>query len=351
MRVLLTGIGAPGTPGTVHCLRNGGPVRIIGCDADPDPDNAHLVDAVYHVPRPDNPEYLDEIASICIWESVDVVLPQTTAEVEFLSRTKHQRHLLDAGARVACANGHAVKGANDKAHVMEAFAAIGLPSPEFLIISDRQWLYEAKDRFGLPFVIKPRSSNGSRGVRIVRDDNWIVDHFLTDKPDGLSTTMTAMSLILAAMESDEGGAPELIAMEFLPGDEFSVDVFRGLHAQAAVPRLRKKMRGGICTHAVVEMRQDLINYSLKAAKHLALTGAFGFQYRLDGDGVPKVIECNPRVQGTMCASYYAGLNAPWLAVREAMMDHPTEINLIDGNIEFRRCWSGVGFVDEVAECV
>lgn len=344
--ILLTGIGAPGSPGTVQCLRRNRerPVHLIGCDVISDPANAHLVADVFQVPSPKNPKYLATIESLCDRVSVDVILPQTTAEVEFLARTKRQRRLLEStGTRVACANGHAVKRANDKASVMECFKQVGLPAPQFDVVASSDELVEYASRHGFPFVVKPRRGNGSRGVRIVCEMRRSVDRFMEEKPGSLWASLTDLVLTL------RDDFPELIAMEYLPGPEYTVDCFRGLHAQEAVPRLRKATRGGITTHAVIDMRSDLVLNSLEAARHLSLTGAFGFQYRVDADGVPKVIECNPRVQGTMVASLYAGLNAPWLAVRETIMDFPQphEVQLINKQVEYRRVWGGVVFIDGV----
>lgn len=344
--VLLTGLGAPGTPGTVHCLRNNGErdVRLVGCDMDPDPDNAHLVDSVWPSLPPEHPEYLDKIRGVCALSEINVIVPQTTREVEALSRTKARRYLMsETGAHVACADGYAVRQANDKGSVMAAFHMLGLPAPEFMPVKAISDLFAARDHFGYPFVVKPRAGNGSRGVRIVRPGRVTAEDFISTKPGSLDICFRDLCLIL------RGEFPEMIAMEYLPGDEYTVDCFRGTQMQAAVPRLRKKTRGGITTHAVVDMREDLIDYSLTAAKHLNLTGAFGFQFKMDRDGTPKVIESNPRVQGTMVTSFYAGLNAPWLAVREALCDFPNEYAITPGKVEFRRVWDGIGFVDKRVE--
>jgi carbamoyl-phosphate synthase large subunit len=338
---LLTGTGAPGTPGTIACLMEGVD-RIVGVDCRDVPQKG-LVDAFHVVPRPGE-GYIEAMIEVCQRENVDVILPQTTAEVEYLSRTKHRNRIRrESGAVVAAADGFAVKAANDKGAVMALFHMLKLPAPEFVRVSSIEQLQNAAVHFGWPdhpFVVKPACGNGSRGVRVVTEKRWDTRRFLDEKPSGLETDLRSLELVL------KNDFPDLIAMEYLPGSEYSVDCFRGLHVQEAVPRLRKETRGGICTHAVVEMRDGLREWSLLAAKHLGLFGAFGFQYRVDVDGTPKVIECNPRVQGTMVTSLYKGLNAPLLAVREAMGDHPTEITLNDDHVEYVRVWSGMEVVCE-----
>lgn len=82
---------------------------------------------------------------------------------------------------------------------------------------------------------------------------------------------------------------------------------------------------------------------------MGLTGAFGFQFIEDAEGVPKIIECNPRVQGTMVTAFYAGLNIPWLAVKEAITDPkdvvPHKWSGPPGSVHYIRQWTGVGVVD------
>ena len=87
--------------------------------------------------------------------------------------------------------------------------------------------------------------------------------------------------------------------------------------------------------------------ALLLAKHLGLFGAFGFQFKADNNGTPKVIDCNPRVMGTMVASMYAKLNAPWLAVREALGDHPQSIELSNESHRYVRRWAGGPVVSEL----
>jgi hypothetical protein len=123
--ILLTGVGAPGTPGTMACLRAGAGTAYLsvgGVDSDPESPGRYLVDRFASVPRPHEPGYLDAIIEAA--HGVDAILPQTTAEVEFLSRTKHRiRIQRETGAKVVAAIGSAVAGANDKGAVMKAAGA------------------------------------------------------------------------------------------------------------------------------------------------------------------------------------------------------------------------------------
>lgn len=79
------------------------------------------------------------------------------------------------------------------------------------------------------------------------------------------------------------------------------------------------------------------------AKALNLMYCFGFQFKLSEDGVPKLLESNPRVQGTMVSSVFAGFNLIYYSVME-VIGKPVEIsNLhIENRLKFKRYWGGVG---------
>ena len=139
-----------------------------------------------------------------------------------------------------------------------------LPLPKHIIITGK-------------VVIKPVVGHGSKGLRIIEADK--------------------VSLV----------------SEFIEGDEYTVDCYRDDSQFIAIPRKRDKIKNGISYKTTTENREDLIGYSKRLAEALDLKYAFGFQFIGD-----KLLECNPRVQGTMIASTYAGANLIYSAVKSAI---------------------------------
>ncbi|MBV9267045.1 MAG: ATP-grasp domain-containing protein, partial [Acidobacteriaceae bacterium] len=191
---------------------------------------------------------------------------------------------------------------------------------------------------GKPVVVKPPFSNGMRGVRVLKEDAWNVQRFLSEKPSGLEISFDELLSILRRGDT----WPELLVTEYLPGPEYSVDVFIGERTQVAIPRLRKSIRSGITFESQLEYREDMTQSSIRAAKHIGLRYAVGFQFKLDSEGVPKVLECNPRVQGTMVASVFSGTNVIWLGVKELAGDVPSGVPTHLKTGHFYRFWGGIG---------
>lgn len=351
LSILITGAGAPGTRGTVYALRENPerrPVRIVGVDSRSQCVGRYLVDKFHTVPSPEEPFYADELLGICKRESAQIVIPQTTREVEALSRKRD--FLAQHGVRTMVSGSQAIEIANSKWKLIREFEKLALPVPSYRFARSERELKEAVAALGypeLPVVVKPPLSNGMRGVRVLRENAWDVDRFLTQKPDGLEICLEDLLGILRRGRH----WPELVVSEYLPGQEYSVDVFMGSKVQVAIPRVRRVIRSGITFESSLEFREDISCYSIAASRHLNLQYAVGFQFKLDREGVPKVLECNPRVQGTMVASVFSGANVIWLGVREVSGDPPAEIPSPLKPSCFYRYWGGIavggGHADEI----
>jgi len=342
LKVLVTGGGAPGIAGTIYALRNnpdGESVKIVTCDMRDEVVGKYLADKFYQVPSAESPDFIESIMKIALQEKVDVILPQVTQELLPLAESLP---LFEAkGIKVAVSQKTSIIRANDKWLILEAAKASQVPFPKSYLTRSETELVKSANELGYPrkkVVIKPRLSSGLRGLRILSEEIWNVKRFLEEKPDSLEIKMDELLAILR-----NGPWPELIVQEFLPGMEYTVDVFRGRNGAVAIPRLREEIRTGITFRARVKLWKDLENFALKIAENLDLRYAFGFQFKLSEEGVPKLLECNPRVQGTMVTAMFAGCNIIWWAVKEALGEKivPKRPKRSADNMLFIRYWGGI----------
>lgn len=347
LAVMVTGAGAPGIAGTLYALRrnpDGVRVRVVTTDIRADPVGRHLADDFVQLPAPEDPSYLGVLEHACRERGVEVLLPQTTREIAVVSAARER--LADRGVRTVAAEGAAVEIGNSKlglVQAMERSAELRPFVPRFAVARSGAEVEATVRRMGYPgapVAIKPCVSNGMRGFRVLRERAWDLGRFMSEKPSGVEITLDALLEILG-----DGACPEMLVMEYLPGAEYSVDAFRGRLAEVAVPRLRRVIRSGISFENSIELRTDLMDATLGAARAVGLTSCFGLQFKLDADGRPKVLECNPRIQGTMVASCFAGVNLIWMAVREAIGHPVSPGSWTLRPAEFVRYWGGVGVVD------
>ena len=339
--VLITGAGAPGIAGTIYALRENPErktFRIISTVINEDAVGKYLTDVFYQVPPPEEDDYIRSLERIVRDEDVDIIIPQTTREIFILA--EHMDHFRSLGAEVVVSPAESIKIANDKYLLLKRAKQINIPCPRYYLTDSETTLREAAGLLDYPrerTVVKPRISHGMRGLRILSEESWNVEQLLSSKPEGLQTDLDSLVQILR-----RGKWPELIVSEYLPGEEYTIDVFRG-RTTVVILRKRRSIRSGISFDAEVDLREDLIEYCTNLAVALNLKYCFGFQFKIARDGIPKLLECNPRVQGTMVASVMAGFNLIYYAVMEALGE-PAAVDgfEINNGTCFVRYWGGVG---------
>ena len=268
---------------------------------------------------------------------IDVLFPLVTREL-FLFSDNYKR-FEEKNTKVIVSPGSALHIANNKSKLHLHLAQHHILTPNFRLATTLNELARAFDDLGYPHkkvCIKPSISNGSRGVRIVDPASSDYDLLFNEKPNSLFIRKEELFRILEGKDF-----PELLVAEVLPGEEFTIDTLMN-HGEPLLvaPRLRSKMNGGISVAGEFVNNEEIISYTRSIASTLALHGPIGYQVKKAEDGRFKILEINPRIQGTSVALMGAGVNLPLLAVlQEAGMD--IEIPEIQWGTKFVR------FYDEV----
>lgn len=343
LTVLITGSGAPGIKGTIFSLQNNWDkrdIRIVGTDIKEEVIGTYICDSYYQIAKPNTQDYLDQLLEICDKESVSVLLPQNTAELSILAKN---RGLFEKqGTGIALSNNNAIDTANNKDKLLQCAEKLGVPTPQSYLVNTSEKLIEQATKLGWPnqsIVVKPPESNGMRGVRIIDESVDLKTKFYVEKPSSLYINMETLLGILGEE------FPELMVMEYLPGTEYTIDILMDEVTNVIVPRRRDVISSGITFQGTTENNHELITYSRKLATEIGLTSAFGFQFKLDYNGVPKLLESNPRIQGTMVLSTFAGANIIYGAVKQVLGEPIPEFNINWGS-KIIRYWGGMGICNK-----
>jgi carbamoyl-phosphate synthase large subunit len=189
--------------------------------------------------------------------------------------------------------------------------------PKFKVVKSYQQFLEAIDFIGYPqqsFCIKPGLSNGGRGIRIVDDSINRFDQLFNYKPNSLYTSFNDLNGIL-----QQNNFPELLVSEVLPGNEITIDtIIENGKPQLILPRKRLKMISGITVQGEFFHDETVIDYANQVLNSLKLNGPIGIQLRQNSDDEYRILEINPRIQGTSVAAMGLNINLPELAVRNAL---------------------------------
>ncbi|WP_165842267.1 ATP-grasp domain-containing protein [Paenibacillus xerothermodurans] len=318
IKVVVTGAGSPGAAGVIKALRKVSDrnIHIIGLDASPTAVGRAMVDRFYHIPEATDQAFTRTVLDICKRESADVILPLVTKEL--FKFAEHKTLFDNKGTSVSVSDYEKLVIANNKGRLLEELAQAGFDAPRYRIIKTVEELDEAIRELGYPdnpVCFKPTLSNGSRGFRVLDPSKDRALLLFSEKPNSTYISITDLFDVLKHATR----IPEMVVMEYLPGQEYSVDLLADQgKVLTAIPRLREAMVGGITTRGVVVHEQPIIDYASQIVNHLGLHGNIGVQVRLDCNNKPKILEINPRIQGTIIHCVGAGVNLPYLAVKLAL---------------------------------
>jgi len=284
LRVLVTGAGGPAAIAAMKSLRADDSVELLAADMDPWAAGLYLVPtwARTLIPAGAAPGFADALLKRCLTLGVDVVLPTVDAELRPLAAAKAK--FAADGIELLLAPAAALDVILDKLILAQHCAdVVRVPRTEVFgpLVDPAQWTY--------PVIVKPRQGSGSRGVVIV-----------------------GSAAELAALDR----SAELIIQEFLPGEEYSVDVLAdaGGRVVASVPRLRARVDSGVSVGGRTVHDPQVEAFGRAVAQATGVTFVANVQCKRDASGAPALLEVNPRMPGTLGLTIASGVDMPRLAL-------------------------------------
>ncbi|HJU13549.1 MAG TPA: ATP-grasp domain-containing protein [Candidatus Nitrosotalea sp.] len=319
--VLLNGWGGFAGTSLIDCLKQnyeGRKVRVFCTDIKENPILQHKADGFAILPRGDSPRYLDALIRLCRREKIDVVIPGSNPEILTIARNRDL--LASNDIHPAVSDSEMLEQVMDKGQTYEILAESGIPVPDFYHVKTRKEFLHAIRKLGYPrnpVCFKPssyQSSGGARGFRILRKGNSLQKIILESKPGSAEIDHdTAMRLVETSKDLD------LLVMEYLPGNEFSVYVLadRG-EMLYCVANLRERIEQFYSFQAVTVDDRQVTSTCRRIVGALGLSYNVNIQLKMSSKRIPKVVEINPRMGGSIVLPSAAGVNLPYLAVKQAL---------------------------------
>jgi carbamoyl-phosphate synthase large subunit len=304
--VLVSASGAPGTAALLKGLRANGErdVRIVGTDMSERSVGRHLADAFHLVPAGSDPGFADAVLAIVEREGVDVVLPQSSFDLEGLAAHRDRFPV-----PVLVSSPDAIRRTNDKAETYALLQRLGIKGPDFRRVNGAAEVAAAAEELGYPdrpVCFKPVFSSGSRGFRILDPTVDRAHQLLHERPGSVAMRLEEAVELLP----DEGG-PDLLVMELATGGERTIDgIADGRRVVLGHPKTREAMRAGLAMYFVTLDDEELMATADRLVAELGIEWFFNIQ--LVGE---HVIEINPRISTIV---YQDDLNLPWLGVKRAL---------------------------------
>ncbi|MGA2384149.1 MAG: ATP-grasp domain-containing protein [Gemmatimonadales bacterium] len=256
------------------------PGRVHVADASPLSAAAYAAHVRHTLPGVLTPEYPESLAALCRRERVDLVVPLIDTELPVLAQC---RELVEAtGAKLLLPGASTVAIGADKRQFAAFVLQHGLDTPTVLdpdkVLSDNgPW----------PVFLKPARGSASIGARVV------------DGPEELRFYLARIR--------------EPVLLEFLDGEEFTVDVLCSDRGEplCIVPRLRIEVRAGEVSKGRTVREPRLIEVSRRLVDALPdASGVLTLQCIRTRAGRLAFIELNARFGGGYPLSYAAGADYP-----------------------------------------
>ena len=271
---MVTSIGSTGAQNLVRMLRAKAPNDwfIVAGDASPEHGGLGLAHKDVHLPRGDDPTYVERLISCLQAERIELLVPVMEAELKRV--TEHRARFEAMGVQVLLSPSTTIQTCMSKKRLAHLLDSLNIDTPAMIDP-------HTEPRF--PIFARPDFGSGSRGAHQVKD--------------------------LAELDRLRAQNQHWTLTEWIEGQEFSIDGF-SFHGDLvhAVCRSRDEVRNGLAFRStVVELgaREALL---VRLCKSLEIHGFFNFQFRRTESGRETYFDLNPRLGGAMVLSFAAGLD-------------------------------------------
>jgi biotin carboxylase len=276
----------------------------------PNKDALYLQNCDYAFVEPDisGEEYIAFCLDFCRKHGIDIFIPRK--ENVLISNKLAEFEALGVKVLV-CPDSRLMEIMDNKAETYQLLSngAANFVIPEYYVVNtvkEFQLAYEKLKAKGHNVCFKPVIGEGANGFRVISEQIVSIDHFFHNGI-GYRIPFPHACEVLSQQET----FPDLMVMEYLEGREYSIDcVSSQENLYAAIPR----MKGDGRVRELVE-QAELIKLAQDFHQEFKIPFVFNIQVKCNNDGVPKLLEINPRMSGGMHISCLSGINIPYQAIK------------------------------------
>lgn len=257
--------------------------------------------------------YVEWLLALCREQAFTVVWPQSRWSLLLDERARFTA----AGVRLIlpCPDAEILDEVQDKCRANARLASAGVPLPQTLRVTTGAEFFEALAMLsdgGRRACVKPVRSIYGLGFRLIDDSKRLIDRFLSND------CFTVGGAEFARLLDSGEGQHAFLAMEYLPGDERSIDCLarEGRLLRAVV---RRKPAGAHGRWQIIEDNPESWEIARHTVAVFRLDGLVNVQTRerlySDGRREQCFLEVNPRMSGGIDMACQSGLNLPYWLLR------------------------------------
>lgn len=258
----------------------------------------------------DADQYVDWCLSFAVDRAIAVFVPQR-------GRSAIARRIGDFAAQgvrvLLAADADMLEVIDDKARLYQVAAAAGLPTPIAVAVRSLPAFDHALSSIleqGLEACIKPPRGVFGAGYWRLRDDVSLFEQLMDPDAREMQT-----QIVRQALGESGPDTPPLLVMQYLPGQEWSVDCI--CRDGRLIQGIARRKTGST---QVLETRGPAMTMAARVAEVFSLSNLVNIQLKssLSEEDVPHLLEINPRMSGGCLYAHLGGLNLPHLQLLNAL---------------------------------
>ena len=261
---------------------------------------------VYPSPRKDPELFYKFLLDHLKRNYYDVFFPMDDDAI--LVSAKHKQEISQY-VRVPIADFVTLMKARNKVQTIKIAMKCGVPCPQTYFIHNLEEIKCLRNRIDYPVIIKPQESSGSRGIVIVNS-----------KDD-----------LLSQYQKIHQRYPFPLIQEMIPvkGEKYQVSALFDHYSEPKAVFVQKILRQypvnkGADTFSESVCNRKIERLGIKLLKAMNWYGVAGVEFIVDPrDGIPKLMEVNPRFWASLQLAIFSGVDFPFLLYKMA----------VDGSIE------------------
>ena len=225
----------------------------------------------------DEVNYMTKLEQVINNHNIEVLMPSSGYDIQPYS--KYRKQIEQLGAKPVVSDLESMEICYDK---MMTFQKLNDKFDMPFTTTDPDKIPE------FPIIAKPRREKGGYDMMVIENENGLIQ--ATSK------------------------FQDMIFQEYLPGEEYTIDVLSDLNKKplVAVPRIRLETKGGISTKGKVIHDTQIEQICMNVADFIGIRGPCCIQMKGAKNGRLKLVEVNPRMGGGTIFATLAGVNFPAL---------------------------------------
>ncbi len=275
--------------------------RVVAANMFADAPAMLVADDAITVPGSHEPEYVSRLLDICRSHEIRMLISAHDLDTAYLAGRKSEFEAI--GVRPVIADADFVRIAYDKYLTIDFLSAHEFPICPAAIGLNSALEMIATDDLRFPLIVKPRCGFKSIGLREVHDEQEL----------RIALQQVRRAIQQSPIVRSEGFCLEesVMVQQLVTGPEYGIDVVNDLNGDVAAIFVEKKlaMRSGETDKAIIVEDPLLVDLGERLGRACRHPGVLDVDVIVE-DGVPYVLEMNPRFGGHYPFAHMAGANVP-----------------------------------------